>query len=223
MGGPSTFKSYEETMSCRTIFIGDVHGCLEELQNLINKCNVSDEDRVILTGDLINRGPDSRGVVDFVRERGFECVRGNHEEYFLRDLPFEERNHSFATLDQPHRDFIRSLPLYLYAGSFLVVHAGLMPGVRVEETPARILLHIRTWDGSGKILNHREHPAWHELYSGPPTVIYGHWARQGLHRGPHSIGLDSGCVYGRQLTAYIAEEDRIIQVEARHTYYRPGN
>ncbi|MBE7438893.1 MAG: serine/threonine protein phosphatase [Spirochaetales bacterium] len=208
-------------MKKRTIFIGDVHGCLDELRALLKKCNLSADDRVILTGDLINRGPDSRGVVDLVREKGYECVRGNHEDYFLRGVPFEERNHSYATLGDEQRNFIENLPLYLHIDSFLVVHAGLMPGVPVEKTPARILLHIRTWDGTGKILNHSSHPAWHESYSGPPVVIYGHWARQGLHRGPYSIGLDSGCVYGRQLSAYIAEEDRIVQVEARRAYYRP--
>ena len=42
-------------------------------------------------------------------------------------------------------------------------------------------------------------------------MVYGHWARQGLHVGPNTLGLDSGCVYGNPLTAWVAEEDRIYQ------------
>lgn len=56
---------------------------------------------------------------------------------------------------------------------------------------------------------------WDELYRGPAPVIHGHWAWRGHYRGPRSIGLDSGCVYGGQLTAWCQDEDRVVQVPAR--------
>ncbi|HNL01940.1 MAG TPA: metallophosphoesterase, partial [Leptospiraceae bacterium] len=65
-------------MGVRTIFIGDVHGCVDELKEMIGILGPTREDRIILLGDLINRGPDSPGVVRFVFENGFESLMGNH-------------------------------------------------------------------------------------------------------------------------------------------------
>src|SRR5574337_1338602 len=69
----------------RTIGIGDVHGCLEELKALLAQCaHDPTQDRVIIAGDLVDRGPDSAGVVGYVREQGFECVMGNHDDKHVR-------------------------------------------------------------------------------------------------------------------------------------------
>ena len=59
---------------------------------------------------------------------------------------------------------------------------------------------------------------WHEFYTGERLVVFGHWARGGLQVAGRVRGLDTGCVYGRKLTAWIAEEDRIVQVDARRAY-----
>ena len=56
--------------------------------------------------------------------------------------------------------------------------------------------------------------AWDELWSGNTLIVHGHWARRGYYRSPHSLGLDSGCVYGGMLTAWCQDEDRIVQVPA---------
>lgn len=55
---------------------------------------------------------------------------------------------------------------------------------------------------------------WDEFYTGAATIVHGHWAWRGHYRGPRTIGLDSGCVYGGPLTAWCMEEDRIVQVPA---------
>src|SRR5512143_2009338 len=69
----------------RTIFVSDVHGCLVELKQLQAKLNYNpDEDRMILLGDLIDRGPDSAGVVRYARETKLECIMGNHEHKFIK-------------------------------------------------------------------------------------------------------------------------------------------
>ena len=54
--------------------------------------------------------------------------------------------------------------------------------------------------------------AWDSFYAGDALIVHGHWARRGHYRGPRTIGLDSGCVYGGPLTAYCVEEDRVVQV-----------
>lgn len=56
---------------------------------------------------------------------------------------------------------------------------------------------------------------WDSFYSGDAVVVHGHWARRGHYRGPRTIGLDSGCVYGGPLTAWCMEEDRVVQVPSR--------
>ena len=69
----------------RTILIGDVHGCIDELQDLLREVGfVPGEDRVVLVGDLVAKGPDSQAVVQLCRERGFEAVLGNHDAFLLR-------------------------------------------------------------------------------------------------------------------------------------------
>jgi bis(5'-nucleosyl)-tetraphosphatase (symmetrical) len=60
---------------------------------------------------------------------------------------------------------------------------------------------------------------WDDFYRGPKRVVFGHWARCGLVVRPQCIGLDTGCVYGGQLTAWIAEDDRIVQVDG---WRKPG-
>ncbi|KAF2086435.1 Metallo-dependent phosphatase, partial [Saccharata proteae CBS 121410] len=71
----------------RLVFVGDVHGCKEELSNLLSTLSFKPaHDHLILTGDIIAKGPDSPGVVDLVRSLGASCVRGNHEDRLLLAL-----------------------------------------------------------------------------------------------------------------------------------------
>src|SRR5204863_3459965 len=67
----------------RTIIVGDVHGCRDELDALLDKVAFTMGDRLVFVGDLIARGPDSLGVLDIARHTGAEIVRGNHEEKLL--------------------------------------------------------------------------------------------------------------------------------------------
>ena len=208
----------------RTIFIGDVHGCIDELDLLIEKLKVTPSDRVILLGDLINRGPDSLSVLRYVYNRGFECLMGNHDyEYFLHfdsilgEHDFYRELHS--NLSRDIHDWYIALPFYLKSRKFIAVHAGLAPGKKLQETDPHILMNIRTWDGQGLDLRCVDAPAWHLLYKGSIPVFYGHWAKQGLHRTPNTYGLDTGCVYGGKLSSYILEEKQVVQVRAKRAYY----
>jgi serine/threonine protein phosphatase 1 len=135
-------------MSPRTFAIGDIHGCAATLRRLvIEKLRPLPDDRILLLGDLIDRGPDSKGVLDFIfelRESGLsvDSIRGNHEEMYLQScddhyyLDLWHANGGLATLasfqadgpgDIPHRyrDFLKDLPLYILLDNFVIVHAGL--------------------------------------------------------------------------------------------------
>jgi len=135
-------------MSSRSFVIGDIHGCAATLRRLVDETlRPAPHDRIYLLGDLIDRGPDSKGVLDFVfelRARGLTVgsVRGNHEEMLLLAcadhyyLNMWAANGGLNTLesfqadgpgDIPHqyRDYIGSLPYYVLLDDFVIVHAGL--------------------------------------------------------------------------------------------------
>lgn len=206
----------------RTIFIGDVHGCLDELRRIVRRFRLSSEDRVIMLGDLINRGPDPAGCVAFVSDRGFECLIGNHEDEYLSEHASIEK---YAVLRDELGDslhaWIEERPLWIEDSAFLCVHAGLRPGAPLSVKDRRYLLNIRTWDGIGKDIKSVTNPAWYEFYKEERPVFYGHWAQRGLNLRRTTFGLDTGCCYGRSLSAYILEEKTLIQEPARRTYYTP--
>ena len=205
----------------RTIFVGDLHGCLEEFKALEKKLHLSPQDRVILLGDLINRGPHSRQTILHVFQSGYQCLCGNHDlKYrFEYDITGTVYNDIYKKIGKRAHQWYMNLPFYLVTSEYIAVHAGLVPGLAPDKTDANILTRIRTWDGRGLNLNNPWDPPWYELYRGKKKVFYGHWAQQGLNLRDPTFGLDSGCVYGGKLTACILETGEIVQVKAKKAYY----
>lgn len=213
----------------RKIIIGDVHGCFEELVELLDACDYDvKEDKLIFVGDLINKGPESLSVLDLVDSTNADVVLGNHEVAFLKYL---EGNENFVSkgFEQVKaqmgerllfwESWLKSRPYYLEYDDCIVVHAGLQPEVKLENTSPSILTKIRTWDGSGDDMNNPSNPPWHKFYKGKKLVVYGHFAAQGLHILENSIGLDSGCCWGGSLSALILPSREIIQVKAKKAYF----
>ena len=220
-------QSTLQTTSERTIIIGDIHGCLDEFKELLKKVKYnSASDRLILTGDLISKGPYSFETLQLARTLNAEVVTGNHELAFLLYLKNKKRPYkSFYALKQrmlPQLEewihWLENLPLYIEEDDFIVVHAGLHPSQHPEKTPPHILTTIRTWDGRGETLHTSCDPAWFDLYQGNKLVVFGHWAQRGLIVQHNVIGLDSGCVYGNALSALILPKRQIIQIKARQVY-----
>jgi hypothetical protein len=153
-------------------------------------------------------------------------VQGNHERSLLKYLAadkrhkplFEDLKKELGADLETWRDRIEAMPLYLETEDWLVVHAGLQPGLHPRETEARILTEIRTWDGSGAELEREQDPAWYECYEDDKLIVFGHWARRGLVWRENAIGLDTGCVYGGKLSGLLLPERRLIQVPARKVY-----
>lgn len=210
----------------RTIIVGDVHGCFVELQLLLTRAEYdARQDRLIFVGDVVNRGPNSRRVLEWIGSLGAEAVVGNHELGFLEalasgtdDPDFAELRMQLGTSLSEWSDWMAGLPPFIETDNYIVVHAGLAPGRAPAETETRLLANIRTWDGSGKNLDIAANPPWYQLYNGKKLVVYGHWAKQGLTIRHNVIGLDSGCVYGRSLTAIELPTCRIFQVPAAMEY-----
>ena len=213
----------------RTIVIGDVHGCFDELEALVARCRPAAGDRVLLVGDLVAKGPDSVGVVRWARETGAESVLGNHDQHVLRAVDGDEkikRHHREVAeaLDPADIAWLRARPLWIRvpaadAGApHIVVHGGLVPGLSLEQQPREYLLNLRSIDAEGQPSKKLNGTPWASLWPGPEHVVFGHDAVRGLQRHPHATGLDTGCVYGRALTAVILPSGELVSVPAKRAY-----
>lgn len=153
-------------------------------------------------------------------------------------------------LDAPDReellDWLRQRPLVHEWDDIWLVHAGLSPSwsdaravaapleqalrrgqLPLEDPDLAFLTRVRYCDTRGKRPDKKESPGpdfapWNEHYRGSRMVVCGHWAQRGLVVGERLRALDSGCVWGKQLTAWLAREDRIVSVPARRRYQDPN-
>lgn len=208
--------------------IGDIHGCLPKLKTLIPQIGMdSDTDTLVFIGDYIDRGPDSKGVVDFVldlkkRMRTVICLKGNHEEMFLdylcrgRDREVYLLNGGDTTIasygyretaagmninvPESHRDFFHSLILWYETDEYIFVHAGLRDRVPLEDQDAHDLLWVR-------------YAFIRSSYDFGKTVVFGHTPVS--HADPlflpGRIGIDTGAVYGGPLTCVELPSRKIFQ------------
>jgi hypothetical protein len=217
----------------RTLIVGDVHGCKAELEALLDSTKFTTGDQLVLVGDLVARGPDSLGVLDVARRAGALFVRGNHEEKLIA-WHREERAHRHGgpeprPLGRMHADvahafrpidwsMLSNAPLWLDLPEhrLRVVHAGVLPGVPIEEQRKKTLLRVRSIGPDGEAIATRDGgKPWGATYKGPPHVVFGHNAatQPQLHRW--ATGLDTGCVYGGRLTALILSEGQRVPLDAR--------
>lgn len=198
------------------LFVGDVQGCAAELRDLLQAAGFDrGGHRLALCGDLINRGPDSAGVLELARRLDALTVLGNHEVSLLE-------GRSSASLDQvraqlgPSLDewleWLEARPSFVVARDYILVHAGITPGKRPEECTREELTEIRTVDGQ----------PWFDFWHGPETVIFGHWAARGRVDLPLCKGLDTGCVYGGRLTGLWWPRQEWVSVPARRRWAARG-
>jgi diadenosine tetraphosphatase ApaH/serine/threonine PP2A family protein phosphatase len=194
----------------RTLLVGDVHSCSAELAELLDQVG---PDRVVLVGDVFNKGPDPDGVWALVQQWSAEAVRGNHDQKVI-DRPVHKGVQKAPTAAVAWLD---TLPLFLQGDGWLAVHGGLHPTLGPAGTTPSMAMNLRRWPDD----TDRGAPFWWEVYQGPGLVVYGHDAVRGLvDRRPQTLGLDTGCCYGGRLTGWIAEEDRLVSVPA-HKAWRP--
>lgn len=218
-------------MPGRLIAIGDIHGCADEFEELLDKLALRDDDRVVLLGDLVNRGPDSARVIQLARKHATVSLLGNHELRLLNfrktDDPSHLKKTDYATLEQLNGkcwDYLEAMPLtYEDAEDDVVlVHGGFLPSEPWKKQPARVVTRIQVVDAAGEPRKRSEAPGaphWSELWKGPPFVVYGHTSREKVAETKWTLGIDTGCVLGGALTAVILPERKLVQVRARKKYY----
>jgi hypothetical protein len=211
----------------RTVVVGDVHGCYDELLALVRLVGLGESDRLVAVGDLVTKGAKSREVLElFMADGRFSSVIGNHDrallEYWRGERGKKDLKHSQKRCAKELKEgrdafaeFFESLPAYIDLGSHVVVHAGLRPGVALEEQSLDDLTALRTL---GPDRESRKGTPWYEVYDGHATALFGHWPAAVPRRGPRAIGLDTGCVYGYKLTAYVVETGEFHSVPALRAY-----
>jgi diadenosine tetraphosphatase ApaH/serine/threonine PP2A family protein phosphatase len=212
-------------MASRTIVVGDIHGCFDELQELLDKVALTASDRVISVGDLITKGPGNREVLQlFMTDERFSAVIGNHdlavrrrwngEKFKLK--PSQKPTHKELKKEkEKYLPFLNNLPFIIELDSHLIVHAGIRPNVALCSQTTDDLTELRSL---GPDRTKRDGPPWYDEYDGKKMVLFGHWPSEEPRRGRNALGLDTGCVYGHRLTAYIIETDKLESVRARKVY-----
>ncbi len=218
--------------STRTLVVGDIHGCWDELQDLLVACDRQPDDAVVALGDLVDRGPKPLEVVHFFEtDPAATSILGNHEDSHLRIRTGELRHQEDSTVVTQHQlgasydevlDWFATLPLYLLRHGHLLVHAGFIPDVPLEEQPRQALLRGRMpWMRS---LFDNSQAYWWERYRGELPIVHGHYFGHGLGEEPRHVngtwGIDNGACFGGSLTALILPEGRTVQVQARANHFK---
>ncbi|MFJ5262061.1 polynucleotide kinase-phosphatase [Streptomyces sp. NPDC088387] len=226
--------------------IGDVHGCASELESLLGALGYADgvhpDGRTaVFVGDLVDRGPDSPGVLRrvmaMVKSGNALCVPGNHENKYGRYLKGRNVQHTHGlaeTIEQMAgedeefhkevREFIDGLVSHyvLDGGRLVVCHAGL-PEKYHGRTSGRVRSHALYGDTTGETDEFGlpvRYP-WAEDYRGRAAVVYGHTPVPDATWLNNTICLDTGAVFGGKLTALRWPERELVDVAAERVWYEP--
>lgn len=260
-----------------TYVIGDIQGCFNSFQQLLDKIAFSAKDRLWLVGDLINRGPSSVQVLRWLMQHQTQVVAvlGNHDLHSLvvaHGVVAAHRSDTLqALLEAPDRDellhWLRQQKMAHHEGNYLLVHAGVLPQWDVPQVMALAGEVEQALRGQqyGEFLRHmygNQPDYWHDALSGwdrlrvitnaltrlricdqhgqmefsfkgelgripagympwyqvpqratrSCVILFGHWSALGYQHSHNTIALDTGCLWGGQLSAYRLEDGSLWQV-----------
>jgi serine/threonine protein phosphatase 1 len=213
----------------RTFVVGDLHGCVDELNVLLDAIEPTTDDAICFLGDYVDRGPSSKGVIERLlrlRHEGPSCtfLKGNHEDMFLAYLGYPGHHgeaflwnggdvtlesygiytagpaDAAAHLPPSHLEFLLALRSWARFNDFLCVHAGLRPTRPWNDQDEEDLLWIR----EDFITSPHAYPF---------TVLYGHTPHRQVRIDlPYKIGLDTGLVYGNFLSCLELDSKELFQI-----------
>ena len=198
--------------------ISDIHGCTQTFKALIKKIDLSTDDQLFLLGDYINKGPDSKGVLDYIIElqKAYSvfCLKGNHEELLLRAHRRAEGDKSIrlvpilnrgrGLVDENRRilpqylPFLENLCYYFELEDYYLVHAGFDFEAPDPFSETEKMLWVRHFEVDTSIV-------------GEKRVIHGHvpeylqFIQEEIDYGCPSICIDNGCVYKKRRKAGLGQ------------------
>jgi protein phosphatase len=224
--------------------IGDIHGCCDELKDLLQKLGYDESFRppegrkAIFLGDLVDRGPDTPGVLKIVMPMVAAgtalCVPGNHDIKLLRKLSGKNvqithgLDKSLEQLEDETEEFCREVSKFLDSlishyvldgGKLVVAHAGMRQDMQGRASGA-----VRQFALFGETTGETDELGlpirfdWARDYKGDSFVVYGHTPVEEPEWFNRTLNIDTGCVFGGKLTALRYPEMEIVQVEAKEAY-----
>ena len=193
----------------RTFAIGDIHGCSATLRKLVlEKIQLTKEDELYCLGDYVDRGPDSKGVIDFIlelKEKGYKvfALRGNHDQMMMDSGKDKESFQnwvenggnktlqsfgirSYDELDSKYKTFFYETQFFFETGKYILVHAGLNFKIKNPFEDKHAMMWIRDFMVDGEKLGDR-------------IIVHGHtpipWPVIRRQAGKNVMDIDAGCVY----------------------------
>jgi len=208
------------------VAVGDIHGCAEELRNLLELVPITPETTVLFLGDYIDRGPNAREVLEIVLDLSQRCrvvtLMGNHEAMFIEFIKdptsssaagyiFNGGSSTLASysneygdyvIPESHYNFLRALDIFHQTERHLFVHAGI-PNIPIDEIDPNLHGRDMLWMRDS-FLN--------SDYTWSKVIVHGHTPVDEVTIGHNRINLDTGCVFDGRLSAILLPEGRIFSV-----------
>lgn len=213
----------------QTLVIGDIHGCYDEFQSLLDKTGLTDEDTIVSVGDCVDRGPETPAVLEFFQKTpNAFLIMGNHERKHVRANRHEvklaqSQKISRIQFGETYPDalaFMDTLPLYLDLPEALVVHGYFEPGLPLLKQRSTVLCGTMGGDKHLRIAYDRP---WYELYDGEKPLLVGHHnysdTDQPFVYQDRVFGLDTNCVTGKALTGLLLPSFRFVSVPSRANHW----
>jgi bis(5'-nucleosyl)-tetraphosphatase (symmetrical) len=234
------------------VVYGDIHGCLDEFKKLRKKVDLKPDDLEISVGDFLNKGPYSIETFHYILNHNIKAILGNNEvktikqykrykkegKKYLKSLRQFEID-TILKVTKNELKLLQSLPHYLKFSNLTIVHGGVMPDTvlseKLDKKSQKVVTLLRyvnkdlepipwsDFDGRYKF--------WTELYKGHEGfVVYGHHPFEEPRVDKFSLGIDTGCVYGKKLTAvkFKVKKDgmidtdnyKLLSVESKKNYWK---
>jgi predicted phosphodiesterase len=231
------YKAVNPAAGARIVFIGDIHGCYEELVELLARVEPRDNDLLVSVGDVVSKGPAPAKCLDLWKERRYLAVQGNNEVRLLEeDIPiirFFARENSDVLRRKDLLRYIARWPRFIDfpEAAVAAVHGGLLPQTEITaeaiEEQKDLIHHLRWirrknggWKYVPKEKKRKDDVLWSEKWKGDRFVVYGHTPLREPKFDRAALGLDTGCVYGGWLSAAIWDKGEwtTTRVAAKRKY-----
>lgn len=208
----------------KTFIIGDIHGCNDELLALTAQIGLSDADRLIALGDIVDRGNQSKEVYEYFKNRPNSIVlMGNHERKHQKGIlsyAQEIVKVQFGADYEAFLNWINTLGYYYETEEAIIIHAFFEHDVALQQQKQEVLCGATSGD---RYLSKKypEGKYWTEFYTGDKPIIYGHHVvGEQAEINNNTYGIDTGACHGGYLTAIELPGFIIHQVKAAKDYWK---
>lgn len=221
--------------------ISDIHGCIDEFREMVNKISLGSNDKLYILGDLVDRGPDSIGCIRYAKSLNANVILGNHEHKIIKwsehksYIPHNKQY--YANLKDSDIDYLKSLPLSVKIAKHTYgIHAGIRNKNPIDKQTDDDLLTLRFTDINGKYISIKKIKKagsvklanayfWTHFYNKPYNIVYGHQVHSTnsikitpINRGIACYGIDTGVCFGGNLSCLVWDTKEVVQVKAKQVY-----